>query len=271
VTLTVALDGTTVITASDSSAQALASGRAGIFDFDGASRPLEHFTIAAPTCGCTPTTCAAHDATCGTIPDGCGGTLACGTCGAGTTCGGGGVPNQCGSPGNAFVDDFAGTSLSSSWRVVHGAFGVSGGAAHGTAADSYAVWTGTPDANAPIGVTLGPSASPTYAGVIARANSAVADRDHYAAYLAPDGTVDLARRNDYVYSYLGFGPRAGPGAHTLTLTATGANPVTLTVALDGTTVITASDSSAQALASGRAGIFDFDGASRPLEHFTIGP
>ena len=29
---------------------------------------------------CTPTTCAAQGATCGTIPDGCGGTLNCGTC-----------------------------------------------------------------------------------------------------------------------------------------------------------------------------------------------
>src|SRR5207247_49379 len=48
------------------------------------------------TC-CTPTTCTAAGANCGTIPDGdCGGTLNCGTCTAPDTCGGGGVANQCG-------------------------------------------------------------------------------------------------------------------------------------------------------------------------------
>jgi hypothetical protein len=36
---------------------------------------------------CTPTTCTALGATCGTPPDGCGGTLSCGTCGSGQTCG----------------------------------------------------------------------------------------------------------------------------------------------------------------------------------------
>jgi hypothetical protein len=35
--------------------------------------------------------------TCGTIADGCGGLLQCGTCTAPDTCGGGGTPNQCGS------------------------------------------------------------------------------------------------------------------------------------------------------------------------------
>jgi hypothetical protein len=45
---------------------------------------------------CTPTTCAAAGATCGTIPDGCGGTLSCGPCTAPQTCGGGGIANVCG-------------------------------------------------------------------------------------------------------------------------------------------------------------------------------
>jgi len=35
---------------------------------------------------CTPRTCASQGAQCGTIPDGCGGTLSCGTCGSGYTC-----------------------------------------------------------------------------------------------------------------------------------------------------------------------------------------
>jgi len=45
---------------------------------------------------CTPTTCAAQGKNCGTIPDGCGGTLTCGVCTAPQTCGGGGVANVCG-------------------------------------------------------------------------------------------------------------------------------------------------------------------------------
>jgi hypothetical protein len=49
-------------------------------------------------CLCTPTTCAAHSWNCGTAPDGCGGTLNCGTCSGGLTCGGDGTPNRCEQP-----------------------------------------------------------------------------------------------------------------------------------------------------------------------------
>ena len=45
---------------------------------------------------CVPTTCEARGAHCGTVPDGCGGTLSCGTCQNGQSCGGGGTPNVCG-------------------------------------------------------------------------------------------------------------------------------------------------------------------------------
>jgi hypothetical protein len=45
---------------------------------------------------CTPTTCAAQGKNCGTIADGCGGTLACGICSSPQTCGGGGTVNVCG-------------------------------------------------------------------------------------------------------------------------------------------------------------------------------
>jgi len=45
---------------------------------------------------CMPTSCAAQGTTCGSIADGCGGTLTCGTCTAPQTCGGGGVANVCG-------------------------------------------------------------------------------------------------------------------------------------------------------------------------------
>ncbi len=40
--------------------------------------------------------CTADGKNCGTIPDGCGGTLGCGACGTGETCGGSGTPNVCG-------------------------------------------------------------------------------------------------------------------------------------------------------------------------------
>ncbi len=44
---------------------------------------------------CTPTTCTEQNANCGTLPDGCDGTLACGECPVGQTCGAAG-PNLCG-------------------------------------------------------------------------------------------------------------------------------------------------------------------------------
>lgn len=47
--------------------------------------------------GCdTATTCEARGKNCGTISDGCGGTLDCGTCSSWLTCGGGGTDNVCG-------------------------------------------------------------------------------------------------------------------------------------------------------------------------------
>lgn len=47
-------------------------------------------------CGCRAKTCGQLGANCGTLPDGCTGTLNCGECTGGTVCGGGG-PNVCGS------------------------------------------------------------------------------------------------------------------------------------------------------------------------------
>jgi len=45
---------------------------------------------------CSPRTTCPAAQNCGTAADGCGGTLLCGTCSAPQTCGGGGTPNQCG-------------------------------------------------------------------------------------------------------------------------------------------------------------------------------
>jgi Carboxypeptidase regulatory-like domain len=55
-------------------------------------------TCSGGICACVPTTCAAHAWNCGTAPDGCGGTLICGTCPSGLTCGGDGIPNRCERP-----------------------------------------------------------------------------------------------------------------------------------------------------------------------------
>ncbi|MCU7852280.1 MAG: hypothetical protein KZQ80_08710 [Candidatus Thiodiazotropha sp. (ex Monitilora ramsayi)] len=57
--------------------------------------------ILVPVTACVPTTCQSQGRNCGSIPDGCGGTLFCGTCGAGLSCGGGGMPGVCGSPASA--------------------------------------------------------------------------------------------------------------------------------------------------------------------------
>jgi len=107
-------------------------------------------------------------------------------------------------------------------------------------------------------------------GVTARATSSGPDAGHYAAYFNPDGTIGLARRNSWSYSYLGSAPRPTAGPHVLALRVSGANPVTLSVALDGTEVIHTTDSSPQALTvAGLAGIFDFNGKGWPLDDFTV--
>jgi len=49
-----------------------------------------------PTVACTPQSCASQAKNCGSVSDGCGGTLNCGVCSAGQSCGGGGIANLCG-------------------------------------------------------------------------------------------------------------------------------------------------------------------------------
>ncbi|NVI97979.1 hypothetical protein HV824_07575 [Myxococcus sp. AM009] len=48
---------------------------------------IDEGDVCALYCTCTPTTCASQGKTCGSVPDGCGGTLSCGTCPAGQACG----------------------------------------------------------------------------------------------------------------------------------------------------------------------------------------
>ena len=64
------------------------AGQSGSFSF--ASSTDWNMVVAtfrpAGSPSCTPTTCAAAGATCGTVSDGCGGSLACGTCASGQSC-----------------------------------------------------------------------------------------------------------------------------------------------------------------------------------------
>jgi hypothetical protein len=51
---------------------------------------------------CEPVSCASMGKNCGTLEDGCGQTLDCGSCGEGETCGGGGIDKVCGSSALVF-------------------------------------------------------------------------------------------------------------------------------------------------------------------------
>jgi hypothetical protein len=67
------------------------------YAFYGLLAPGAEPVVATPT-ACVPTTCAAQGKTCGTISDGCGGTLSCGACGYPYTCSAAGrceVPAGC--------------------------------------------------------------------------------------------------------------------------------------------------------------------------------
>jgi hypothetical protein len=185
----------------------------------------------------------------------------------------GGVADSGVAAGGVVVqDDFHRTGgLGPNWQVTFGAFSTNGTAAVGTVKPSYAFWNGPPSGDVTVAITVGPPLAATYYGVTAHANPAVPDRDHYAAYISPDGTVGLARRDDYAYTYLGTGPRLSGGAHRLSLTASGTGPVQLSVKLDGVEVIHASDGSSSARASGLSGIFDFNGTSQPLYDFAVVP
>src|SRR5262249_25897243 len=54
---------------------------------------IQMFGPAGPSCN--PTTCAAQSKNCDNIPDGCGGTLNCGTCSSPNTCENDGTSNGC--------------------------------------------------------------------------------------------------------------------------------------------------------------------------------
>src|SRR5205814_112508 len=56
----------------------------------------ENHACDPPDSGCVSTSCQASGAQCGSVPDGCGQLLDCGSCSAPQSCGGSGIPNVCG-------------------------------------------------------------------------------------------------------------------------------------------------------------------------------
>lgn len=182
----------------------------------------------------------------------------------------GGMARAAGVEAVLFTDGFDRTTgLGSAWTVPAGAFSTNGAAALGLRPTSYAFWVGTPPADVMASVRL-PSPMPsTYVGVTARGAPSSPDADHYAAYVGPDGLIGLSRRRGWGYTLLAMGPRFPSGAHVLALSVKGTQPVVLSVLLDGGEVIRYSDSSTSALSSGRAGIFDYNGASAPIDAFTV--
>jgi hypothetical protein len=104
-----------------------------------------------------------------------------------------------------------------------------------------------------------------YSGVLARAAGA---SDHYAAWVDRDGSVHIARRNAWSYTYLADATPGLSGPHKLTLRVQGTGPVQLTLYVDDNPIIAVTDSGASALgAAGGVGLFAWQGAGASFQHF----
>ncbi len=175
-------------------------------------------------------------------------------------------------PPPVFNDEFnrSGT-LGGTWIPTRGSFSANGSAAVSARVQSYAFWNGSPALNDTSVIRLSTPIKPTYVGALARAaNDGSPDREHYGAFVAPDGLIYLARRDNWSYTFLATGPRFPSGTHELSLTASGTGPVSLSVKLDGTQVLSYSDSSARARKNaGRAGIVDYNGAGQTIDRFAV--
>lgn len=57
---------------------------------------VDRLTLSKGAGKCVPVTCSSQGKNCGSLSDGCGGTLDCGSCAAPATCGGSGIANVCG-------------------------------------------------------------------------------------------------------------------------------------------------------------------------------
>jgi hypothetical protein len=162
-------------------------------------------------------------------------------------------------------DDFTKNGpLGPTWRTWTGAFSVSGGAAQSTAARAYATMGTTTVADMSVSAVVTPG-SLDYSGVLARASG---DRNHYVGWINHDGSVHIARRNDWVYTYLADATPPISGPHKLTLKVAGQGPVHLTLYVDDNPVIDTVDSAPGAiLGAGTAGIFAWQGAGAAFQHF----
>lgn len=132
----------------------LSAGAHRLVVFFDAGTTVFNFNALDATLVCAPLSCASAGKNCGSLDDGCGGTLSCGSCAMPQTCGGTGIANVCGapkleySPGHylllsgiagtaaqlraidqafserAFLDRFAGVQVLPEWPELEAARGV---------------------------------------------------------------------------------------------------------------------------------------------------
>lgn len=192
------------------------------------------------------------------------------------TAGGGSSPDG-GSPGETvlFRSDLTapGAGLGPGWTIASGAFTRSGGSAQPSAPRAYAFANAAPPDTQTVSVRIAVAPASRYNGVVARGRVSALAANHYVGYLNSDGRLWIARRNAYVYTYLGStGPLAAPGTpHTLALRSSSTpSAVALTLLLDGAPALSVVDSSPQRLsAPGLAGIFSYGGAGASFRDFVL--
>jgi hypothetical protein len=130
-------------------------------------------------------------------------------------------------------------------------------------------------ATAPLTATVSASVGvlgTDYNGVLLRASTASPAGTHYAAYMNRDGSLWIARRNAYAYTYLGTAATKVDATkpHTLVLSGQGTTSVQLTLTVDGAPMISVADTSAQRIATaGRAGIFSYSGTGAAFDDFVL--
>lgn len=171
-----------------------------------------------------------------------------------------------------FNDDFNRTSgLGAAWTLYAGAFSTDGSAAVSTGGSNFAgvaAPLGTDDYLLESVLTI-PSGA-FYSGITARANPSTFTADQYAAQIAINGTVNLYRRNASVWTLLKSAPAdiAAAVPYTLSLKVSGSSSVSLEVSLNGSLVLSYSDSSSSRLTSGIAGIENYNNGVK-YDRFTV--
>lgn len=152
-------------------------------------------------------------------------------------------------------DNFdTGTTLGAQWTVPAGSFSVSSSRAHSTAAESFAL-TGPLTLDTTAAVELDYAwLMQTFSGVVLRAGNGTDSL--YAGGVDASGNLVIARRNADVFSTLVTGDPFPSGVHVLSLTATGTDPVQLSLKIDGVEWLRFDDASSGRISwEGQAGIF----------------